>query len=76
MGAFHIICKRFSAADLCDIVITSGTIAEGSVSSVFEGRSYNRGVRLYKLMYETLLRLAWKSFSPWLEENNQDDRYL
>lgn len=80
MGTFHTLCnlisiigKRFSAAGLRDIAIESGIIAEGSVSSVLEGRQYNRGVRLYKLMYEALLRLAWRGFSGWLEEYHPDD---
>ena len=42
-------------------------IAEGSVTAVMEGRKYNRAVRVHKLVYEAMMRLAWKSFLPWLE---------
>lgn len=45
----------------------SGVIAEGSVTGVMEGRKYNRAVRLHKLVYEAMMRLAWKAFRPWLE---------
>jgi len=80
MGAFHTLCnllsiigKRFGSAGLRDISVESGIIAEGSVNTVIEGRNYNRGVRLCKLMYEALLRLAGKGFSIWLEEYQSDD---
>ena len=80
MGAFHALCnllsiigKRFASAGLKDLAVESGTIAEGSITSVLEGRHYNRGVRLCKLVYEALLRLAWKGFHPWLEEYHSGD---
>jgi len=80
MGAFHTLCnllsiigKRFGSAGLRDISVESGIITEGSVDTVLEGRNYNRGVRLCKLMYEALLRLEWKGFSIWLEEYQSDD---
>jgi len=80
MGAFHTICnllstigKRFQDAGLRDLCVESGVIAEGSIAGVMEGRKYNRGVRLHKLVYEALMRLAWKGFLPWLEENHIAD---
>ena len=80
MGVFHTLCnllstigKRFSSAGLCDISVVYGIIPEGSVNSVLEGLNYNRGVRLCKLVYEALLRLAWKGFYVWLEEHHADD---
>jgi hypothetical protein len=69
MGVFHTICnllstigKRFQDAGLRDLCVESGVIAEGSISGVMEGRKYNRAVRLHKLVYEALMRLAWKGF--------------
>jgi len=38
-----------------------------------EARKYNRSVRLHKLVYEALLRLAWKGFRRWLEEHHARD---
>jgi len=77
MGVFHTIGnllstigKRFQDAGLRDLCVESGVIAEGSVSGVMDGRRYNRAVRLHKLVYEALMRLAWKGFLPWLEENH------
>lgn len=74
MGGFHTICtmfaiigKRFQDAGLRDLCIEARVIAEGSVSRVLDGRHYNRAVRFHKLVYEALLRLAWKGFLSWLE---------
>ena len=48
-------------------------IAEGSVAGVMEGRKYNRGVRLHKLLYEALMRQTWKGFLYWLETTHMND---
>ena len=77
LGTFHTICnvlsiigKRFKDAGLHDICIESGILAEGSVSSVTEGKMYNCAVRVHKYFYETLLRLIWKQFIPWVSANH------
>ena len=69
LGMFQTICnfqgiigKRFCDAGLRDLAVESEVIAEGSVDSVLDGHQYNRGVRLHKLVYESLQRLAWKRF--------------
>ena len=48
-------------------------ITDGSVSGVMDGRKYNRAVKLHKLVYEALIRLAWKGFLSWLQANHTDD---
>ena len=48
----------------------SGVIAEGSIIAVMEGRKYNRAVRLHKIVYEAMMRLAWKGFLPWIQANH------
>ncbi|KAK3730477.1 hypothetical protein QZH41_014705 [Actinostola sp. cb2023] len=79
LGTFHTICnvmsiigKRFQDAGLRDICIESGILAEGSVSSVIEGKMYNRAVRIHKYIYEALMRLIWQQFIPWLTANHAD----
>ena len=79
MGVFHtimnllsIIGKRFGSAGLGDLAVECNIIAAGSISSVLGGRNYNRGVRLCKLVYEALLRLAWNQFGSWLEKNHSE----
>ena len=34
------------------------------------GKSYNRGIRCHKLLYEAFLRLKWDAFMKWMEANN------
>ena len=50
--------KRFSVSGLKDALIQSSIIAEGSIDSALRGKCYNRGVRLYKTAYESLLCLV------------------
>ena len=81
MGVFHTACtllsiigKRFQDAGLRDLCFESGVIAEGSVAGVLDGRRYNRGVRLHKIMYEALMRLVWQGFGTWIEENHKESK--
>lgn len=63
LGMFHmlmmfmgILSKRFAAAGVRDILVQSNTISEGSVDQALCGKQYNRGVRCYKLLYESVMR--------------------
>lgn len=51
------------------MAVESEVTAEGSVDRVLNGQQYNRGVRLHKLLYEALKRLAWKGFLDWFQKN-------
>lgn len=80
MGVFHTICnllsiigKRFQDAGLRDLCVESGVNAEGPVAGLMEGRKYNRAVRMRKLVYKALMRLAWKGFLAWLEDEEADN---
>lgn len=80
MGVFHTTCtfmarigKLFADAGLRDLCVEAGVIADVSISGVIDGHRYNRTVRLHKLLYDAFLRLAWKGFHPWLEQNHQED---
>ncbi|KAK3713975.1 hypothetical protein QZH41_005644 [Actinostola sp. cb2023] len=79
MGVFHTICtllavigKRFQDAGLRDLCVEARVIAEGSVNGVLDGHRYNRAVRFHKLMYEALMRVAWKGFISWLQKFHSD----
>ena len=81
MRVFHTACtllsiidKRFRDASLRDLCVESSVIAEGSVAGVLDGRRYNRGVRLHKIMYEALMRLAWQRFVAWIQENQKESK--
>lgn len=79
LGTFHTICNamsilgaRFQDAGLRDLCIEGGLIAEGSVTRVLEGKMYNRAVRIHKLVYEALMRLAWMEFILWVESSTDE----
>ena len=81
MGVFHTACtmlsvlgKCFQDAGLRDLCVESGVLADSSVAGVIEGRRYNRGVRLHKLVYEALMRLVVQGFRPWIEENHAESK--
>jgi len=81
MGIFHTICmflrilgKRFADAGLRDILVETGIVAQGSVSAVLDGKQYNRGVRVHKIVYEALMRLIWNHFYQSLEKTDDANR--
>ncbi len=83
MGDFHTIFnflatigKRFQDAGLKDLAVESGVIAEGASQAVMDGRLYNRSLRFHKLVYEALLRLAWKTFPSWLEVHRPEKQHI
>ena len=79
MGVFHTLCtmlaimgKRFGDAGLRDLCVESGIIADGSIGGVLDGRKYNRAIRMHKLVYEALMRIAWGGFLEWLGTREND----
>ena len=83
LGAFHFACsflgiigKRFRDAGLENILIESDVIAAGSVNGVLEGKHYNRGIRMHKLVMEALFRIKWKNFGQWLTEQENSSAYI
>ena len=80
MGVFHTICimlavigKRFGDAELRDLSVESGVIADCSIAGVLDGKKYNRAIRLHKLVYEAPLRLAWSGFEAWLGDGDTNE---
>ena len=77
MGIFHtimifmqVLFKRFGDAGMKDVLIQSSVIAEGSIESALRGKCYNKGIRLYKIFYEDLLR---QMMSRVIEKVNQSE---
>ena len=77
MGGFHAICiftavigKRFASAGLRDIIIEANLVGSGAVEQVLKGKSYNRTVKILKIVYEALQRLKLDEFKNWLYENS------
>ena len=63
----HIFSKRFANAGVRDVLIQSGVITEGSVDRVLCGKMYNRGVRMYKLMHEVIIKKTFDSIQKILK---------
>ena len=74
LGRTEILMLTFSSDWGTFHAIESGILAEGSVSSVTEGKMYNRAVRIYKYIYEALLHLKRKQFIPWVVSANHANR--
>lgn len=80
MGNFHTMCnfmssigKMFGDAGLRDLAVESGVIAEGSINKVLDGKQYNRAVRLHKLMFEALMRVAWRGFCTQFRKGTEQE---
>ncbi len=74
MGAFRVVLvsvvgNRFGSAGLQDVLIEANVLASGSVDAVLEGRHYNRGLRVHKLVSEALGRMRWSAFRKWNENH-------
>ena len=70
MMFMHILFKHLGNAWMKDVLIQSSVIAEGSIKSALRGKCYNRGIRLFKILYEALLR---QIMSHVIEKNNQSE---
>ena len=73
MMYMHILSKRCPDAGVRDVLIQSSVIAEGSVDKALCGKMYNRGVRMYKLMYEAITR---KLFDSVQFDSDEDNRFI
>ena len=64
LGIFHMIMmymdvmsKRFKDAGLRDILVQSSILTEVSVDLVLSGKMYNRSIREYKFIYESMIHI-------------------
>ena len=64
LGSFHVqmsymnaIYKHLEGCNIDDLLAEAGLITIGSVNKALKGKDYNRALRLYKLLYESLARL-------------------
>ena len=80
MGGFHACCiflamigKRFASGGLRDIIIKSGLVGPGTAEAVFKGKHYNYGIRIIKIVSETLFRLKIDVFKEWLIQKGKDE---
>ena len=79
MGAFHIVCtfmavigKRFQDAGLRDLFVEFRPVGPSAVAAVLTGKHYNWAIRSHSLAMESLIRVLWKEFSEWLEDQEDN----
>ena len=77
MGIFHTIMmfmqslfKRFGDVGMKNALFQSSVISRASVQPALRGKCYNKGIRLYKIFYEALLR---QMMSQVIEKVNQSE---
>ena len=68
LGTFHTtgtlladVDQCLGAAGLRDVFIESKVITEESLEKILNGKHCNRAVRFHKFMFQTCMRLIWKS---------------
>ena len=71
----HILSNRFADTAVHNVLIQSGVIAEGSVDRALWGKMYNRGERMYKLMYEAIMRKGFDSIQT-IHKADAENDYL
>ena len=58
----------FQESGLEDVFIESGLYGSSSFMTLFQGKSYNRGIRGHILIMEAPLRLKWDAFCSWVSK--------
>ena len=71
-----VIGKRFASGGLRDIVIESGLVGPGTIEAVFKGKHYSYGIRMIKIVSETLFRLKIDAFKEWLIQKRKEEVLL
>ena len=82
LGEFHIalnflgvIGTKYPGSGLEDIMIESGVYGSNSIGKILKGKTYNRGVRAHKILFEALTRLRWDLFVDWLVSQDNVEFY-
>ena len=75
---FATIAARLRDAGLCDIIVQSLIVIEGSVDTMFScSCSYNRAICVYKILYKAFSRILLYEFEMvYISECNDIQRYL
>ena len=78
MGGFHacnvflaVIGKRFGSAGLKDLMIEARLAGPEQVNRILEGKHYNFGVEISKIVFEALMRLKIESFEKWSQQKGK-----
>ena len=83
LGGFHtaltfmaVIGKRYEESGLEDLLIESDLYGSQTVSRILKGKTYNKGVRAFKLVMEALCRIRLSALSAEITDKSVFDNYL
>ena len=78
MGGFHagrifltVISKRFGFAGLHDLIVEASLSGPESVNQILNGKEYNYGIRICKVIFEALQRAKLYVFEEWLQKEKK-----
>lgn len=82
LGGFHILLnflgtigKMCASSGLAELITEAAIYSDSTTSSVLKGKQYKRGVRIHKLVHESLARLEWVEFEQFIA-NHEDPAML
>ena len=80
MGGFHacgiflaVIGKRFGLADLHDFIVEACLSGPESVNQILNGKEYNHGIRICKVIFEALQRAKLDVFEEWIQKEKKSN---
>ena len=80
MGSFHacrifltVIGKRFEFAGLHDLIVEARLSGPESVNQILNGKEYNYGIRICKVIFEALQRAKLDVFEEWVQKEKKSD---
>ena len=71
MTFLSVIGKRFSDAELMELLVESEVVATGSVNAVLEGRHYNRAISAHRIVVEAMEHLRFEAYYNSVSEERQ-----
>ena len=80
MGGFYacviflaVIGKRFVFGGLHDLIVEARLSGPESVNQILNGKEYNYGIRICKVMFEALQRAKLDVFEEWLQKEKKSN---
>ena len=80
VGGFHIAYaflavtgKRFAESGLSDLVFEAGIFGPNAVERALNDKYYNNAVRMFKIVFESLMRAKIDCFIEWIQASSRDN---
>ena len=68
-----VIGKRFASPGLHDINVEARLLEQKLVNQMLNGKMYNYGIRIFKVIFEALQRVKLDLFQEWLQKEKKSD---